>query len=668
MKKVVFKINDVKLNPKRFKATIIIGVLPFVVFAIRLIDWQIINFEQYKQRALNNSAYIIKTSALRGEILDKDGEGIVINSTGYRAIIDRVEAGKENENYVIAKSVKLLESLGVSWRDSLPITLEGGKFAFAEDKNSQISALKKYLRLENEATAEECIEKLSEKFNCENFSNEEKRFICSVRYNTGKSGGASARAMPYILADNLSREVMCVVSEFSARLKGLRVETSTVRLSPDGKFAPHIVGYTGSMSAEEYEEHKDSYSMDEFIGKTGIEKIMENYLRGKSGKRVLQKMRDGQVLGFAEKEPAIPGNTVYLTISNKLQKKANESLEKWVNKAQEMGAKDCKSGAVVVLDVKDFSVLAASTYPTYDLNRFVEDNTYYSELVKDKEGVPLLNRAFNGSFAPGSIYKPLIAAAALQEALLKPEEKISCNGGFSYYKGYTLKCMGRHGGINVLTALEKSCNVFFAELGRRLGAETIEKYARRFGLGVLTGIELPESTGIIAGPKHSAQVGAHWYESGSSQAAIGQSDNMFTPVQLATFAATIANNGARLKTHIIKKVVNYNKNKEIVENSVENVDNSEISRENLQIIKEGMRKVILSGTARDFAKYPVEIAAKTGTAQNAGSDHTTFICFAPYENPEIALAVVIANGKYGSVSKGVARDVLDEYFGIESSK
>ena len=665
---MVFKINDVKLNEKRFKTTLIIGTLPFVIFAMRLVDWQIINFEHYKQRALNNSAYIIKTSALRGEILDRDGEGIVVNSTGYRVIIDRVEATKENENYVIAKSVKLLESLGVSWRDSLPIAVENGNFKFTEEKNSQISSLKKYLRLKNDATAEECMEKLAKKFNCEDFSNEDKKFICSIRYNTGKTGGASARAMPYILADNVSREVMCVVSEFSARLKGLRVETSTVRLSPDGKIAPHIVGYTGSMSAEEYEEHKDSYSMDEFIGKAGIEKIMENYLRGKSGKRVLQKMRGGQVLGFAEQEPAIPGNTVYLTISNKLQKRANESLEKWINKAQEMGAKDCKSGAVVVLDVKDFSVLSAATYPTYDLNRFVEDNNYYSELAKDKDGVPLLNRAFNGSFAPGSIYKPLIAAAALQEDLLKPEEKINCNGGFSYYKGYTLKCMGRHGSINVLTALEKSCNVFFAELGRRLGAEKIEEYAKRFGLGVLTGIELPESTGIIAGPKHSAQVGAHWYESGSSQAAIGQSDNMFTPVQLATFAATIANNGARFKTHIIKKVVNYNKNKEIVEKTVENVDNSKIFPENLQIVKEGMRKVVISGTARDFSSYPIPIAAKTGTAQNAGSDHTTFICFAPYENPEIAMAVVIANGKYGAISKGVARDVLDEYFGLETSK
>lgn len=642
--------------------------MPFLVFAVRLVDWQIINVEQYRKRAQNNSAYVIKTDAMRGEILDRDGEGIVINSTGYRVVIDRVDLEKDKENYVIAKSISLLKRLGVPWRDMLPINLELDSYVFIEGKDSQISSLKKYLKLSNEASAEECMDKLTQKYNCEEFSKEERRFICSIRYNMGKASGASARAMPYILADNVSREVMVVVSEFSSDLKGLRVETSTVRRLPDGNFAPHIIGYTGSMSAEEYEEHKGEYSMDEFIGKTGVEKVMEKYLRGKSGKRVLQKIQQGQVLGFIDQEPAIPGNTVFLTISSKLQKAANQSLGKWIDKAQKMGVKDCVSGAAVVLDVRDFSILSASTYPTYDLNRFIEDNTYYSELVKDKEGVPLLNRALSGAFAPGSVYKPLIACAALQENLLEPDETIRCNGGFSYYRGYTLKCMGRHGNINVLTALEKSCNVFFAELGRRLGARKIEQYAHKFGLGLSTGIELPESEGIVAGPDHCALNGTHWYESGSSQAAIGQSDNMFTPIQLATFAATIANNGQRLKTHIIKKVMDYKRNKNIVENLVENVDNAEISLENLQIVKEGMRKVILSGTARDFASYPVNIAAKTGTAQNAGSDHTTFICFAPYENPEIAVAVVIANGKHGIISKGVARDILDTYFNVQTAK
>lgn len=657
------EINKVKNNNKRFIAVIIILIIPFCIFSARLVDWQIINTDYYKERAQNNSAYTIKTDAVRGEIVDKDGEGIVINSTGYRVIIDRIEAGRDNENYVIIKAVELLESLNVAWRDTLPIVVDGDSYVFTEGKDGQISLLRRYLRVGVDSDANECMEKLAKKYNCQNLSLRDKRIVCSVRYNTGKTGGASARAMPYILADSVSREVMAVTTEFSSRLKGLRVETSIIRTLSDGTLAPHIIGYTGSMSAEEYEKYKDDYSMDEFIGKTGIEGVMEKYLRGKSGRRVLQRSRDGFVMGFAELQPAVPGDTVYLTMSAKLQKAANESLEKWINKAREMGVNDCNSGAVVVLDTRDFSVLAAATYPTFDLNRFIKDNSYYSSLIKDKE-VPLLNRAFNGAFAPGSVYKPLIACAALQENLLSLDETISCNGGFSYYRGYTLKCMGRHGKINVLTALEKSCNVFFAELGRRLGADKIGYYANKFGMGVATGIEISENTGVIAGPKHSKDVGTHWYESGSSQAAIGQSDNMITPIQLAAYAATIANNGNRFKTHLIKKVTNNEKNQTIVEKPVEYIDNAEISQENLDIVKEGMRKVVLSGTARDFAKYPIEIAAKTGTAQNSGSDHTTFICFAPYENPQIAVSVVIANGKYGAISKGVARDVMNEYFNV----
>lgn len=660
------KRNKNKVN-KRFLFTIILTLVPFVVFTVRLVDWQIINTNYYKSRARNNSAYTIKTEAMRGEILDKDGVGIVINSTGYRIVVDKSKSEKDKENYTIAKAVGLLESLNVSWRDTLPIKIKDNKYVFSEGKNSQVNLLRRYLKLNNDADANECMEKLTKKYNCYNFSQDEKRTICSVRYNTSRMGGASARVTPYILADNVSREVMEVVAEFSSRLKGIRVETSNIRFLPDGTIAPHIIGYTGSMTGEEYESHKDSYSMDEMIGKTGIEGVMESHLRGKNGIRVLQRSRDGMICGFGEHEVAVPGNTVFLTISAKLQKVANQSLEKWINKARELGVPDCNSGAVVMLDVKDFSILAAATYPTYDLNKFVQDNNYYSELVKDSN-VPLLNRAFNGAFAPGSVYKPLIACASLQENLLSPDETIRCNGGFSYYRGYTLKCMGHHGAITVLQALEKSCNVFFAELGRRLGADRILNYAHKFGMGIATGVEISENEGIIAGPEHSKAVGAHWYESGSSQSAIGQSDNMVTPLQLATYTASIANNGNRYKTHIIKKVTNYNKKEIIVENFGEYVENTGVSYENLQIIKEGMRKVVISGTARDFAKYPIQVAAKTGTAQNSGTDHTTFICFAPYDDPQIAIAVVVANGKYGSVSKGVARDLMNAYFEIEENK
>ena len=224
--------------------------------------------------------------------------------------------------------------------------------------------------------------------------------------------------------------------------------------------------------------------------------------------------------------------------------------------------------------------------------------------------------------------------------------------------------MGVHGAANLKLALSKSCNVYFAELGRRLGADLLKEYANKFGIGVKTGIEVGESSGIVAGPEHSKAVGAHWYESGSSQAAIGQSDNMITPVQLATYVATIANNGVRYKTHLVNKITDYSRNKLIREIAPEVIENLNISEENLKAVQSSMREVALSGTARDFASYPIPIAAKTGTAQNSGSDHTTFICYAPYDDPQIAISVVIAHGKTGMASKNVARDIMNSYFNL----
>lgn len=659
----VGKIKSSFLNIKRYIFLLFFTTAVFLVFIGRLVDWQIINSEEYKLRANSSNIYFVKTDPVRGEILDRDGTGLAVNETGYKIVIDRLLIDKGKENEIIIRTVKLLESLGSSWIDVLPINLIENKFSFADDRSSQIAALKNTLNISQEASAGECMSKMISKYKLQSFSQQDQRIICSIRYNMDKNGGHYAKATPYVLSDSVSKEAVIIISEKSESLKGIRVHTSLIRKYINGEIAPHIVGYTGSMSSEEYEKRKETYSMDAFIGKTGIESVFEDYLRGLGGKRMIQMSRDGQVINISEKEPAKSGNTVILTISSKLQEVANKSLKENVEKARKSGAHDCKSGAAVVINVKDFSVLAASTYPGYDLVRFMEDKSYYSELAKD-EAVPLLNRAFSGAYAPGSIYKPLVASAALASGKITPEETIRCSGSYNYYSGYRLRCMGVHGSSKLINALAKSCNVYFAELGRRLGAQLLGDFARKFGIGVKTGVEVGESKGIVAGPDHSAEVGAKWYESGSSQAAIGQSDNMITPVQLATYTATIANGGKRLKTHLVSKIMDYTRTKIIKEFAPEFVQDTEVSEENLSIVKSGMRQVALCGTARDFANYSIPIAAKTGTAQNSGSDHTTFICFAPYDDPQIAIAVVIANGKSGTASKNVARDIMNSYFNI----
>ena len=657
-------------NKKR-AISLIVGVSAvFVVFAGRLVDWQIINYEHYKKRARESTMFAVKTAAIRGDIVDANGAGIAVNDTGYRVVIDRAAVNKETQNQVILKTARVIEKLGDKWIDTLPIDIVENDFSFKDDQKTQASVLKKKLKLSDDSSARECMDKLSEKYECqEGYTDAQKRIICSIRYNMERTSGYGSRVTPYILADDVKRETMSVISEYSPMMEGLRVEASVVRKYPDGWFAPHIIGYTGSMSGEEYEKLKDTYSMDETIGKTGIEKAMESYLRGTAGKRMIQISRSGSVMKVAEKENAVPGNTVYLTLLSDVQRAANKSLKENIEKAREMGVDDCRAGAAVVLNVKDFSVIAAATYPGYDLERLMKDSKYYTELVSDAENKPLIDRALNGAFTPGSVYKPLVACTALETGVLQPDETVRCSGAFNYYKGYTLKCMGVHGNANLIYALAKSCNVFFAEMGRRIGAQTLGEYARKFGIGVKTGVEIYEGTGVVAGPEHSNAVGSKWYESGSAQAGIGQSDNMITPMQLAAYTATIANGGNRYRTHFIRKVMDYTKTKLIMENNPDHpeiIETQVVSPEYINLVKEGMRQVVLGGTALNFKTYPIEIAAKTGTAQNPGSDHTTFICFAPYENPEIAISVVIANGKHGILSKNVAKDILDAYFHIES--
>lgn len=656
------KINPKNINMKRY--VILLGSAAVVcgVFVTRLVDWQIINTEEYKVRANSSNIYFVKTDPVRGEILDRDGVGLAVNDMGYKIVLDRLLIEKGTENDLILKVVRLLEALDNEWIDILPIGIDKNGFYFTQGHESQILSLKKTLNLGENASAEECIKKMCERYKIGDYSDADRRVVCSVKYNMEKSGGYYLKSMPYILCDSVSKDAVIIISERFKDLKGVRIQTSLIRKYINGEIAPHIVGYTGFMSGEEYEKKKDSYPMDALIGKTGIEAVFEDELRGFGGKRMMQMSREGGVINVSEKEPAKSGNTVFLTLSSKLQEVANKSLKENVEKAH-LGASDCVSGATVVLNVKDFSVLAASTYPGYDLTRFMEDKSYYSELANDK-AVPLLNRAFLGAYAPGSIYKPLVACAALDSGKITPDDTITCSGSFNYYSGYRLRCMGVHGAANLKLALSKSCNVYFAELGRRLGADLLKEYANKFGIGVKTGIEVGESSGIVAGPEHSKAVGAHWYESGSSQAAIGQSDNMITPVQLATYVATIANNGVRYKTHLVNKITDYSRNKVIREIAPEVIENLNISEENLKAVQSSMREVALSGTARDFASYPIPIAAKTGTAQNSGSDHTTFICYAPYDDPQIAISVVIAHGKTGMASKNVARDIMNSYFNL----
>ncbi len=646
-----------------------VAVVFMLVFVQRLVDWQIINGEYYKEKAISSSSYIVNTDAKRGEILDVNGQGLAINETGYKIVFDRLYMKEDTENDIILKLIEILGAKGEKWIDELPIYItESGTYEFVSDKDDEVAAMKKVLKLNTYATAQNCMTQMIEDFSCKDYSQEDQRNICSVRYNMTLKGYYQYMTKPYTFADNISQETVSIVSELTqSSMRGVEIQGSTIRKYVQGTLAPHIVGLIGKLTQEEYEELKDTYSLDDTIGKSGIEAAMEDYLKGESGRKVVEANENGSIVNSEETKNADPGDTVYLTIDSDIQSAANKSLAENVEGAKKYSARDCKSGAVVVLNVKDFSILAASTYPTYDQQKYIDDNDYYNQIVTDLTYTPLVNRAFTGAFTPGSIYKPVVACAALEENVIGENETINCSGAYTYYKssGFVIKCMGVHGNTAVRNALSKSCNVFFAETGRRVGIETLDLYAKRFGLGIKTGVEVYESKGVLAGPEYSKEMGGVWYDGNTSQAAIGQSDNMFTPIQLATYTGIIANGGNRYRTHVVRKITDYTRKNLVMQNDPENpelIENVGISEKNLNIVREGMRAVVTSGTASDFNSYPVKIAAKTGTAENVGSDHTTFICYAPYEKPEIAISVVIEHGSAGKWSKNVARDILNAYF------
>lgn len=636
-------------------------ILIFAAFAVRLFSWQIIESDEYKEDALSSTSYTMTTEASRGEILDRNGKELVVNDAGYMIIFNKLYMKEGTENEIIHKLINLMDLRHEEWIDKLPVYIDSnGVYQFMEDNEATVEFIKSksMLNMNPYSTAEDCMAAFVEHYEVDEslYSEEEIRDIVSVRYNMEFCGYSNSN--PYKFATDISRDMIAIVLENSQGFPGVECSSTFVRYYKDGDLAPHLLGSVGAISQAEYDELKDKgYSLDDRIGKSGIEAALEEYLRGTDGEKRITKTSDGAVVEETETVHAVPGDTVYLTIDSEIQKATNAALEKQVTAAGKKYG-DCVAGAAVMLDVSDFSVLACSSYPSYDLQLYNTDSEYYSDLMED-DTLPLFDRALTGNFIPGSVFKPCVAAAGLEEGIITESSTIFCSQNYDYYKTDIIKCLGYHSSLNVKGALAKSCNYFFADLGRMLGIDAIDIYAEKFGLGVNTGVEVYETTGILAGRDSTV-----WYDGNTCQAAIGQSDNAFTPMQLATYAATIANDGVRLRTHFVDKITDFAEEEVILNNGEpEVVETVGVSTENMEIVQTGMRQVVTSGTASDvFKDYGIAVAAKTGTAENSGSDHVTFIAYAPYDNPEVAVAVVIEHGGKGQYSMGVAKAMFDAYF------
>lgn len=474
----------------------------------------------------------------------------------------------------------------------------------------------------------------------------------------------------YILAEDINMEFISLIND--GGYSGAKVTSSYAR-EIQTSAAAHILGMVGPIYAEDDMEalRARGYSGDEIIGRSGAEAAFEDYLRGTDGRRVVSVNSDGKITGeYYTKDPR-PGNNVELTIDLKFQQAAEEALAATVSAMSEKDGNTTRGAGLAVVRVGTGEVLALASYPLYDLAAYIQDGEYRAQLNTD-ESMPLVNRAVSGRYSPGSTYKPLIAVAALEEGVVSLKEKILDPGYWVYpdivagTKKWTWYCWNRggHGRLNVTQAITASCNTFFYEMGYRLGIEKIGEYADAFGFGRTTGIEIGDAAGLVAGPEEKEARGEIWYGGDTVQAAIGQSDNLFTPLQIANYMATLVSGGKHYDAHLLKSAKTYDNSQVVAAGSREPSNVIEISDSTLNAVKTGMHNLTKTTLAPYFNSCVVSAGAKTGTAQLGGdiTNNGCFVCFAPYDEPEIAVALVIEQGNAGAQLASTAVSVINAYF------
>ena len=656
----------------RYALVIAAVVLVFVSYLITLVRLQLVDGEYYQEQS-EQKIYSTETiTASRGSIYDCNGVSLVTNTTGYCIKFTRALMPRDQQNDIILRLIRLMEQYNAGYYDRLPMAMDApyGYTTAADD--ASLTQLFKTLKLESTPTAEETFAALVEEFELENYTPEEQRKIAGVRYEMKLTG--FSLSTPYEFAEDVSVELVAMVKQLSDEYPGVDIDTEPIRYYTDPAIAPHILGYVDKIYAEEYPElAAKGYSMNDTVGKAGIERAMEEVLKGSDGTRVIERDSSGKVLNVTVLEEAESGNNVVLTIDSNLQKIAQESLKNCIEtiarRANEPGrdGEDANAGAVVVLDVNSGAVLASATYPTYTQTDF--DNNY-NALATD-EMKPLWNRAFYGTYAPGSTFKMATGIAALEEGAVGLTEQIRDTGVYVKYQGYSPRCWiysdyGRgHGLQDIVAALKNSCNYYFYEAADRLGIDALNRYCIKLGLGIKTGIEIGEAGGILAGPDYRVSIDELWYPGDTLQAAIGQSDNLFTPLQLANYVATIVNGGTRYQTHLVQGVYDAVSGVCLQPEQIEVLDSLEMKDENYHAIMEGMVQCALTGTAAGVFGYSYEITAgaKTGTASvPSGTANGIFVSFAPAEEAEIAVCVVVEHGAHGNYVGSVARDIFDAYF------
>ncbi len=700
-------------NKRIFVIGAIVGVL-VILCVIKLFDLQIINGEEYRVQADNRSVRTFITKAPRGEIFDRNGELIVENRAGYSIQINKTDIDNNELNNNIIDLVRLIHDNDGEYSSTFPIVYNSEEkipeydlsILMGSDKSIEYNKQNKKSTKEDDDkdndekdknqsgkdTTENAENSLGEKiaqwesennlgeyntlraivgYFCDKYdvsddlSDSEKLDVIAVRYEMEKR--KFGQNNPFVMATDINEIVVQKVKEKYTPSGFADIISDTIRTYTNGSLAAHILGRTGIIYAEEYESLKNQgYGMNDIIGKDGLEAVLEPYLKGTDGYRKVHLTSSGRYGDVVEVQNAKPGNYAELTIDVNLQKAAEESLRKNItNAVGENGA-----GAAVAVDPHNGEILAIASYPAYDPETFNED---YETLLSKKSN-PLFNRALNGTYAPGSTFKILTAVAGLETGLIDPDTYITDRGKYTYYSDYQPTCLvysssgSTHGTINVSEAIGVSCNYFFYDIGRKMGIDAIDEYCEKFGLGKGTGIELDESYGIVAGPEEREAAGGEWHPGDVLQAAIGQSDNLFTPVQIASYICTVLNKGTRYKLHLINRIVDYDNKNVVKDFGSEIISENPISDSTFAAVKEGMRQVVADGTAASvFSSSKLKVGGKTGTAQvSDGADNVLFTGFAPYDDPQIVVAVVIEHGASSSYAAQIGKEIFEAYL-IEDS-
>lgn len=668
----------------RFRATVLLVLFLVIlgIFAIRMYNVQVVDSETVVQDSSTYTSYYTVIAA-RGDILDRNGNVLVTNRTTYNLTFNNyVLYNSGDTNGHLYKLVSLCAQLGVEYIDHFPVTVERPyEYTLDEYNSSWKGYFQDYLNnmgVDSDVSAQVLMRKLRTYYKIpDEWTDEEARRVIGLRYELSLRTGIT-NLDSYVFIEDVDEDTMNAINELN--IPGLEPETSLVR-EYKTTCAAHILGSLGKITAENWADYKElGYSMDASVGTSGFEAAFEDELHGTNGRLARTVDSEGNIIGEYYTKYPVAGNNVETTIDLNLQIAAETALEKYFNLLKEGALNDgdtgtdVQGGAVVVLDVNTGAVLACASYPTYDLENY---NEMYNELLA-AENNPLKNRALQEVYAPGSVYKMSMATAALEEGIITRYSTITTKGIFTKYSGFSPRCLiytnsgKNHGTINVMEALQVSCNYFFYVLGDTMDIETMDRYAKAYGLGEKTGVELYEANGYRANPETKASLfgdsdDADWYISDQVLAAIGQSENRFTPIQMANYIATIANGGTRYRCTFLSRVVSSDYSELIYENEPEVLNVVDASDSTLETVREGMRQVVTKGTAYTYFKdyTTVTVAAKTGTAQTGlpGSSNGSFACFAPYEDPELAIIVYGEKAGVGGYLGQIAIEIMDVYFG-----